>query len=61
MILNNGNALDEIQMLATADKTRDAVLEQFVTLAGQLLDIPGCFVSILDENYQSVYPCCCEF
>ncbi|WP_354691986.1 GGDEF and EAL domain-containing protein [Phytobacter sp. RSE-02] len=54
MILNNGNALDEIKMLATADETRDAVLEQFVTLAGQLLGIPGCFVSILDDNYQYI-------
>ena len=54
MILNSSNTKNDIQVMAIADESRDAVLGEFVTLASQLLGIPSGFISILDEEHQYI-------
>ena len=36
------------------DESRDGVLEKFVRLASQALGIPGCFISIVDDEFQYI-------
>lgn len=42
------------QILNAPDESRDEILDKFVRLASQSLNIPGSFISVLDENKQYV-------
>jgi len=58
-MLNNLNGDDErrsraIQALRSPDESRDDVLRKFVRLASQALGIPGSFISVLDDEFQTV-------
>ncbi len=58
-MLKNLNGDDErrsraIQALRSPDESRDDVLRKFVRLASQALGIPGSFISVLDDEYQTV-------
>ncbi|MEN4704564.1 sensor domain-containing phosphodiesterase [Pantoea agglomerans] len=43
-----------LKALRTPDESRDDVLRRFVRLASQALDIPGSFISVLDDEHQHV-------
>ncbi|MDF2785546.1 MAG: histidine kinase, partial [Pantoea eucrina] len=43
-----------LQALREPDECRDNVLGKFARLASQVLKIPGCFVSVLDERDQYI-------
>ena len=58
-MLKNLNGDDErrtraLQALSRPDESRDDVLRKFVRLASQALSIPGSFISVLDDEYQTV-------
>ncbi|KKB02817.1 EAL domain-containing protein (plasmid) [Pantoea anthophila] len=58
-MLKNLNGDDErrsraIQALRSPDESRDDVLRKFVRLASQALGIPGSFISVLDDEFQTV-------
>lgn len=58
-MLKNLNGDDErrtraLQALSNPDESRDDVLRKFVRLASQALSIPGSFISVLDEEFQTV-------
>ncbi|MGK3143555.1 EAL domain-containing protein [Pantoea sp. C2G6] len=58
-MLNNLNGDDErriraLQALKNPDESRDDVLKKFVRLASQALGIPGSFISVLDDEFQTV-------
>ncbi|MDH1087735.1 EAL domain-containing protein [Pantoea brenneri] len=58
-MLKNLNGDDErrtraLQALSRPDENRDDVLRKFVRLASQALSIPGSFISVLDDEYQTV-------
>ena len=58
-MLKNLNGDDErrtraLQALSSPDDSRDDVLRKFVRLASQALSIPGSFISVLDDEYQTV-------
>ncbi|MDU7869807.1 MAG: sensor domain-containing phosphodiesterase, partial [Pantoea sp.] len=58
-MLKNLNGDDERrtrawQALSRPDESRDDVLRKFVRLASQALSIPGSFISVLDDEYQTV-------
>lgn len=43
-----------LQALISPEQTRDEVLAKFVLLASQVLDIPGSFISVVDEKCQYI-------
>ncbi|GME46202.1 MULTISPECIES: GGDEF domain-containing phosphodiesterase [unclassified Pantoea] len=43
-----------LQALRDPDESRDDVLRKFVRLASQALGIPGSFISVLDDEFQTV-------
>ncbi|MFB6328376.1 EAL domain-containing protein [Pantoea deleyi] len=43
-----------LQALRDPDESRDDVLRKFVRLASQALGIPGSFISVLDDEYQTI-------
>jgi len=43
-----------LQALRDPDESRDDVLLKFVRLTSQALGIPGCFISVLDEEFQYI-------
>jgi len=43
-----------LDALREPDEGRDGVLEKFVRLASQTLSIPGCFISIVDDEFQYI-------
>ncbi len=43
-----------LEMLKSADKNRDEILQKFIRLASELLGIPQSFISILDDERQYV-------
>lgn len=43
-----------LQALRNPDESRDDVLRKFVRLASQALGIPGSFISVLDDEFQTV-------
>lgn len=43
-----------VKALRIPDESRDEVLRKFVRLASQALNIPGSFISVLDDEYQHV-------
>ncbi|UIL54977.1 MULTISPECIES: GGDEF domain-containing phosphodiesterase [Pantoea] len=43
-----------LQALSNPDESRDDVLRKFVRLASQALSIPGSFISVLDDEFQTV-------
>jgi EAL domain-containing protein (putative c-di-GMP-specific phosphodiesterase class I)/GGDEF domain-containing protein len=43
-----------LQALRDPDESRDEVLRKFVRLASQALGIPGSFISVLDDEFQTV-------
>jgi EAL domain-containing protein (putative c-di-GMP-specific phosphodiesterase class I)/GGDEF domain-containing protein len=58
-MLNNLNGDNErrsraLQALRDPDESRDEVLRKFVRLASQALGIPGSFISVLDDEFQTV-------
>ncbi|MDH2069208.1 GGDEF and EAL domain-containing protein [Pantoea sp. GD03673] len=58
-MLNNLNGDNErrsraLQALRDPDESRDDVLRKFVRLASQALGIPGSFISVLDDEFQTV-------
>jgi len=58
-MLNHLNGDDDrriraIKALRTPDESRDDVLKKFVRLASQALGIPGSFISVLDNDYQTI-------
>ncbi len=46
--------LRALEALREPDESRDGVLEKFVRLASQALGIPGCFISIVDDEFQYI-------
>lgn len=58
-MLNNPDGDNErrsraLQALRAPDESRDEVLRKFVRLASQALGIPGSFISVLDDEFQTV-------
>lgn len=45
---------DVLTMMKAPDEGRDEILEQFVRLAAQRLGIPGSFVSVVDDEQQTI-------
>ncbi|TPG64911.1 sensor domain-containing diguanylate cyclase [Ewingella americana] len=45
---------EAIAALKAPDESRDDVLEKFVMLAGKALNIPGSFISVIDDRHQYV-------
>ncbi len=57
---NNHKARNLTQdVLKKADLTRDAFLQSFVELTGRALNIPGSFISVLDDEHQYIKASCC--
>ncbi|MFS2225777.1 EAL domain-containing protein [Pantoea sp. B65] len=51
---DNKKRLAALEMLKSTDSTRDDILQKFIRLASELLDIPGSFVSIIDDERQYI-------
>lgn len=51
---SNSKRRAALELLKKNDRCRDDILSQFTLLTSQLLGIPGCFVSILDEERQYI-------
>lgn len=49
-----GHRTRAVQALRSPDESRDDVLRKFVRLASQALGIPGSFISVLDDEFQTV-------
>jgi len=47
-----------LDALREADECRDDVLNKFVRLASQVLGMPGCFISVLDDHDQYIRAAC---
>ncbi|QDY43959.1 EAL domain-containing protein [Candidatus Pantoea soli] len=47
-----------LQALREPDESRDDVLRKFTRLTSQVLGIPGCFVSVLDDDAQYIRASC---
>ncbi len=43
-----------LEALRHPDESRDDILRKFVRLASQALNIPGSFISIIDDEFQYV-------
>ncbi|WP_437614557.1 EAL domain-containing protein [Erwinia sp. V71] len=58
MVIGADNAqrkrLAVLEMLKSADKNRDEILQKFIRLASELLGIPRSFISILDDERQYI-------
>ncbi|WP_075182845.1 bifunctional diguanylate cyclase/phosphodiesterase [Pantoea sp. 1.19] len=51
---SDDDAAQAAQLLRTPDESRDRVLKRFVELASQALAIPGSFISVLDQERQTI-------
>ncbi|WP_123333858.1 sensor domain-containing phosphodiesterase [Erwinia sp. JUb26] len=51
--------LAALEMLKSEDAIRDDILQKFTLLTSDLLAIPGCFVSVLDNENQYIKAACC--
>ncbi|MBE5251537.1 EAL domain-containing protein [Mixta mediterraneensis] len=55
---NGKNRLKAVRALLSSDESREQVLEQFVQLTGQILNIPARFISIVDDDNQDIKAVC---
>ncbi|MFG1175536.1 EAL domain-containing protein [Erwiniaceae bacterium CAU 1747] len=51
--------LAALEMLKSEDAIRDDILQKFTLLASELLAIPDCFVSVLNNENQYIKAACC--
>lgn len=51
---DNARRSRALQALRDPDESRDDVLRKFVRLASQALGIPGSFISVLDDEFQTI-------